>query len=258
MNFWIRTTMDWMFCSITWWLPLKWCGKRSRTRWLSLISSSINTNGFHVFFSSEIDGSNDLNASLNTSHNRSSPLNLSKNGNHQYSDETSAFKRFTLGRTDNKRLHRKIKKYHLGEATDDVRLCIMCLRAIMNNQVQTSEKPTHDSYHSEWTGNPASYLIMTFSLALSEWLQSRHSTSICLELYHTWFAAQELSVGKRTSEHARPAVFLTGRCKALILELLAAVCLVELGHDVVLAAFDHFRIVSSSAAINFERIDLVV
>lgn len=141
MNFWIRTTMDWMFCSITWWLPLKWCGKRSRTRWLSLISSSINTNGFHVFFSSEIDGSNDLNASLNTSHNRSSPLNLSKNGNHQYSDETSAFKRFTLGRTDNKRLHRKIKKYHLGEATDDVRLCIMCLRAIMNNQVQASETP---------------------------------------------------------------------------------------------------------------------
>jgi len=35
------------------------------------------------------------------------------------------------------------------------------------------------------------------------------------------------------------------RCKALILELLAAVCLVELGHDVVLAAFDNFRIVSS-------------
>ena len=33
------------------------------------------------------------------------------------------------------------------------------------------------------------------------------------------------------------------RCKALILELLAAVCLVELGHDVVLAAFDNYRIV---------------
>ncbi|CAF5104584.1 unnamed protein product, partial [Rotaria magnacalcarata] len=33
------------------------------------------------------------------------------------------------------------------------------------------------------------------------------------------------------------------RCKALILELLAAVCLVELGHDAVLAAFDNFRIV---------------
>ncbi len=37
--------------------------------------------------------------------------------------------------------------------------------------------------------------------------------------------------------------FLLFRCKALILELLAAVCLVELGHDVVLAAFNNFRIV---------------
>ncbi|CAF1583637.1 unnamed protein product, partial [Didymodactylos carnosus] len=32
-------------------------------------------------------------------------------------------------------------------------------------------------------------------------------------------------------------------CKALILELLAAVCLVELGHDVILNAFDNFRII---------------
>jgi hypothetical protein len=36
------------------------------------------------------------------------------------------------------------------------------------------------------------------------------------------------------------------RCKALILELLAAVCLVELGHDAILAAFDNFRIVRFS------------
>ncbi len=37
--------------------------------------------------------------------------------------------------------------------------------------------------------------------------------------------------------------FFFNRCKALILELLAAVCLVELGHDAILAAFDNFRIV---------------
>ncbi len=30
------------------------------------------------------------------------------------------------------------------------------------------------------------------------------------------------------------------------MELLAAVCLVELGHDVVLAAFDNFRIVKKN------------
>jgi hypothetical protein len=55
------------------------------------------------------------------------------NGNNHYPEEIS--KRTTLGRSDAKRLHRKLKKYQIGEATDDVRLCIMCLRAIMNNQV---------------------------------------------------------------------------------------------------------------------------
>ena len=55
-----------------------------------------------------------------------------------YPDENSLItsKRPTLGRSDAKRLHRKLKKYQIGEATDDVRLCIMCLRAIMNNQVK--------------------------------------------------------------------------------------------------------------------------
>ena len=59
------------------------------------------------------------------------------NGNNHCSDEnsTGTLKRTTLGRSDAKRLHRKLKKYQIGEATDDVRLCIMCLRAIMNNQV---------------------------------------------------------------------------------------------------------------------------
>ena len=31
------------------------------------------------------------------------------------------------------------------------------------------------------------------------------------------------------------------RTKALVLELLAAVCLVQGGHDLILAAFDHFK-----------------
>lgn len=55
------------------------------------------------------------------------------NGTNSHFDDLT--KRTTLGRTDAKRLHRKLKKYQIGEATDDVRLCIMCLRAIMNNQV---------------------------------------------------------------------------------------------------------------------------
>ena len=59
------------------------------------------------------------------------------NGHNHHNDENSmsTLKRTTLGRSDAKRLHRKLKKYQIGEAADDVRLCIMCLRAIMNNQV---------------------------------------------------------------------------------------------------------------------------
>lgn len=63
-------------------------------------------------------------------------------------------KRTTLGRADAKRLHRKLKKYQIGEATDDVRLCIMCLRAIMNNQVEfllfIENKKIHQILHLEW------------------------------------------------------------------------------------------------------------
>ncbi|CAF3538513.1 unnamed protein product [Rotaria socialis] len=113
-------------------------------------------------------------------------------GNLNYTDENSTLKRSTLGRFDAKRLHRKIKKYQIGEATDDVRLCIMCLRAIMNNQ---------NGFN----------LVIQHPSALNY---------ITLSLQHKNY-----------------------RCKALILELLAAVCLVELGHDAVLGAFDNFRIV---------------
>ena len=81
---------------------------------------------FDVFsFCSEIEHSDESNISLIT------------NGNNHHSDDL--LKRTTLGRSDAKRLHRKLKKYQIGEATDDVRLCIMCLRAIMNNQVSLVE-----------------------------------------------------------------------------------------------------------------------
>ena len=65
-------------------------------------------------------------------------LSMINNENHGSMDELSTFKRLTIGRSEAKRLHRKMKKYQIGEATDDVRLCIMCLRAIMNNQVNIS------------------------------------------------------------------------------------------------------------------------
>ncbi|CAF4058209.1 unnamed protein product, partial [Rotaria sordida] len=83
----------------------------------------------------EVESSNDFPylSSSNSIHHLL-PISMLNNGSHNYVDENSTLKRSTLGRSDAKRLHRKIKKYQIGEATDDVRLCVMCLRAIMNNQ----------------------------------------------------------------------------------------------------------------------------
>lgn len=38
-----------------------------------------------------------------------------------------------------------------------------------------------------------------------------------------------------------PVIFSTCRTKALVLELLAAVCLVRGGHEIILSAFDNFK-----------------
>ncbi|KAM3823210.1 formin-like protein 1 [Vipera latastei] len=73
---------------------------------------------------------------------------------------------------------------------DDVHVCIMCLRAIMNYQSGFSLVMTH----------PACVNEITLSL-----------------------------------NNKNP------RTKALVLELLAAVCLVRGGHDIILAAFDNFK-----------------
>jgi len=86
-----------------------------------LLFLNFNKNNKIFIFSSEVEYSDELN------------IPSIVNGNNHNSDEI--LKRTTLGRSDAKRLHRKLKKYQIGEATDDVRLCIMCLRAIMNNQV---------------------------------------------------------------------------------------------------------------------------
>ena len=85
------------------------------------------------YFSEAANGSHDLGFLSNSNGDyHVFSLSIFHNG---YKDENSTIKRSTLGRSDARRLHRKMKKYQIGEATDDVRLCIMCLRAIMNNQV---------------------------------------------------------------------------------------------------------------------------
>ncbi|KAM6966825.1 formin-like protein 1 [Tautogolabrus adspersus] len=85
------------------------------------------------------------------------------------------------------------KKSHSSYQRDDVHVCIMCLRAIMNYQSGFNLVMTHPRCVNEIT----------------------------------------LSLNSRNP-----------RTKALVLELLAAVCLVRGGHDIILSAFDNLKEVS--------------
>ncbi|BFZ01227.1 hypothetical protein BsWGS_04266 [Bradybaena similaris] len=88
------------------------------------------------------------------------------------------------------RSSKHINKLNMGEARDDVHVCIMCLRAIMNHQYGFN-------------------LVIAHKDAIN---------CIALSLNHKSL-----------------------RTKALVLELLAAVCLVSGGHDIILSAFDNFK-----------------
>uniref|UniRef100_A0A7N8XEA5 Formin-like 1a n=1 Tax=Mastacembelus armatus TaxID=205130 RepID=A0A7N8XEA5_9TELE len=92
--------------------------------------------------------------------------------------------------TVSNKIHRKS---YSSNQRDDVHVCIMCLRAIMNYQSGFNQVMTHPRCVNEIT----------------------------------------LSLNSRNP-----------RTKALVLELLAAVCLVRGGHDIILSAFDNFREVS--------------
>uniref|UniRef100_A0A7N6AMW9 Formin-like 1a n=1 Tax=Anabas testudineus TaxID=64144 RepID=A0A7N6AMW9_ANATE len=85
------------------------------------------------------------------------------------------------------------RKSHPSNQRDDVHVCIMCLRAIMNYQSGFNQVMTHPRCVNEIT----------------------------------------LSLNSKNP-----------RTKALVLELLAAVCLVRGGHDIILSAFDNFKEVS--------------
>uniref|UniRef100_A0A224YZX3 Rho gtpase binding protein n=1 Tax=Rhipicephalus zambeziensis TaxID=60191 RepID=A0A224YZX3_9ACAR len=91
-----------------------------------------------------------------------------------------------------KRATRHAAKLHMGEAEDDIHVCIMCLRAIMNNKFGFN-------------------MVIEHTQAIN---------SIALSLNHKSL-----------------------RTKALVLELLAAICLVKGGHQIILNAFDNFKTV---------------
>lgn len=91
---------------------------------------------------------------------------------------------------DLKRRSRHIAKLNMGASTDDIHVCIMCLRAIMNNKYG-------------------------FNMVI----QHREAINrIAWSLIHKSL-----------------------RTKALVLELLAAICLVKGGHEIILSSFDNFK-----------------
>lgn len=89
-----------------------------------------------------------------------------------------------------KQRSRHMVKLNMGASTDDIHVCIMCLRAIMNNKYG-------------------------FNMVI----QHREAINcIALSLIHKSL-----------------------RTKALVLELLAAICLVRGGHETILLSFDNFK-----------------
>merc|ERR1719394_1058111 len=95
-----------------------------------------------------------------------------------------------LSRTELRKSAKRDKDRKLGDVTDDVHVCIMCLRAIMNNKFGFN-------------------MVIKHKQAIN---------SIALSLIHKKL-----------------------RTKALVLELLAAICLLKDGHAIILAAFDNFK-----------------
>ncbi|CDQ87022.1 unnamed protein product [Oncorhynchus mykiss] len=106
---------------------------------------------------------------------------------------TRAARALTVRITSLAQSRRTQKISRLASQRDDVHVCIMCLRAIMNYQSGFNQVMTHPRCVNEIT----------------------------------------LSLNNKNP-----------RTKALVLELLAAVCLVRDGHDIILAAFDNLKEVS--------------
>lgn len=89
-----------------------------------------------------------------------------------------------------KQRSKHVQKLNMGSTTDDIHVCIMCLRAIMNNKYG-------------------------FNMVIQH-----HEAINCIAL---------------------SLIHKSLRTKALVLELLAAICLVKGGHEIILSAFDNFK-----------------
>ncbi|XP_074782588.1 formin-like protein 1 [Athene noctua] len=114
---------------------------------------------------------------------------LSKSNSSSPTQGSSKMRHLTV-RLNPSHSRKALRNSRLVSQKDDVHVCIMCLRAIMNYQSGFSLVMNHPACVNEIT----------------------------------------LSLNNKNA-----------RTKALVLELLAAVCLVRGGHDIILAAFDNFK-----------------
>ncbi|XP_060529722.1 formin-like protein isoform X3 [Cylas formicarius] len=119
--------------------------------------------------------------------------NFEKTLDKTFDSRGNGYMRMPLELSDSPSLKRRSKhvaKLNMGESKDDIHVCIMCMRAIMNNKYG-------------------------FNMVI----QHREAINcISLSLIHKSL-----------------------RTKALVLELLAAICLVKGGHEIILSAFDNFK-----------------
>ncbi|KAF2352704.1 Formin FH3 domain [Trinorchestia longiramus] len=111
-------------------------------------------------------------------------------GSENHSTSGGSNNRPSLNSPRMKRASRHVQKLNMGDSKDDIHVCIMCMRAIMNNKYGFN-------------------LVFDHREAIN---------CIALSLNHHSY-----------------------RTKALVLELLAAICLVKGGHHMILNAFDNFK-----------------
>ncbi|KAM9252251.1 LOW QUALITY PROTEIN: formin-like protein 3 [Cariama cristata] len=124
---------------------------------------------------------------------------------------------------------RALKNSRLDQK-DDVHLCIRCLRAIMNY---------HGTRHPRGVGTPDCHRASAANAVPAP--SQQYGFNLVMSHPH---AVNEIALSLNNKNP---------RTKALVLELLAAVCLVRGGHEIILAAFDNFKEVCKEKH-RFERL----
>uniref|UniRef100_A0A158P666 FH2 domain-containing protein n=1 Tax=Angiostrongylus cantonensis TaxID=6313 RepID=A0A158P666_ANGCA len=132
----------------------------------------------------------------------------------------------------------KVSK-NVGELEDDVHVCIMCLRAIMNNKVREIVQRLNNNYNSIvncicfcWLNKSNELLSRGFELVFAD---SRAIYCIVRSILH-----QSL------------------RTKTLVMQMLSSICMVQGGQELVSDAFDQFRLKDTVSSRQINLTDLKI